>query len=393
MLDADTFYLSTTSFLDENTNYLQWNSSTSNTPAPFVPDTLFTFDFATVLHSPDRFSDASSDLGSFYESDSANWKSSWSSSGKNFWELENEFTSSASSFDNVLAVADSSLGRENVPVAADSLPVHLWGSEHLPVSSSSSSTVDLKQYEMSDAQAQKFLGWEWQKSCNQSLGPHQIFHVTGLPSQFRVPREVTTFPIDITHVPNLDPDTTVDVLLKDQDIHSWGDPLEVVRKLMPMSPGFLSAVLTRKHISPVAVPSPSVAELIPVNPLHPSSLMSNKCELDPNSRDRLVEAQLHTRETQDSNRTGQFKSTLVPAINIPSVTEEVNNAVTRPVRKRSDSASLQSDAPPKRLKLRPLKRSGMNMSATEYAEKHRREFQEEYPEILATILPHDIQVE
>jgi hypothetical protein len=58
---------------------------------------------------------------------------------------------------------------------------------------------------------------------------------------------------------------------------------------------------------------------------------------------------------------------------------------------------LQSDAPPKRLKLGPLKgwgveRDGVNMSAIEYAQKHWNEFQEEYPEMLTTILPDDIQV-
>ncbi|KAJ7847994.1 hypothetical protein B0H14DRAFT_2583216 [Mycena olivaceomarginata] len=60
---------------------------------------------------------------------------------------------------------------------------------------------------------------------------------------------------------------------------------------------------------------------------------------------------------------------------------------TRPVRKRSGSMSLQSDAPPKRLKLGPLKgwgveRDGIKMRAIEYAQKHWNEFQEEYPEMM-----------
>ncbi|KAJ7787311.1 hypothetical protein B0H14DRAFT_3505704 [Mycena olivaceomarginata] len=52
---------------------------------------------------------------------------------------------------------------------------------------------------------------------------------------------------------------------------------------------------------------------------------------------------------------------------------------SRPKRKRSGSASLQSDEPPKRLKLGPLKgwgvkRNGVIMSALEYAQNHWSEF-------------------
>ncbi|KAJ6521150.1 hypothetical protein DFH09DRAFT_1287233 [Mycena vulgaris] len=68
---------------------------------------------------------------------------------------------------------------------------------------------------------------------------------------------------------------------------------------------------------------------------------------------------------------------------------------TRPNRKHSGSTSLESDKPPKRLKLGPLKgwgfeRDGVNISAVEYAQKHWSEFQDEYPEILPSILPDDL---
>ncbi|KAJ7934257.1 hypothetical protein B0H13DRAFT_1855428 [Mycena leptocephala] len=61
-------------------------------------------------------------------------------------------------------------------------------------------------------------------------------------------------------------------------------------------------------------------------------------------------------------------------------------------RKRSGSTSLESDAPPKRLRLGPLKgwgieRDGVNMSAVEYAQKHWSEFRDEYLEMLPAILP------
>jgi hypothetical protein len=53
---------------------------------------------------------------------------------------------------------------------------------------------------------------------------------------------------------------------------------------------------------------------------------------------------------------------------------------------------LESDVPPKRLRLGPLKgwgieRDGVNMSAVEYAQKHWSEVRDEYPEMLPAILP------
>jgi hypothetical protein len=107
--DADTLHLSathTSSFFDENNNYLQWNRPTSGTPALLVPDLCFTSDFATGLKNESPFSgvfsDASSDLGSLFahESDSAN--PSWS--GENFWKLGNEYMSLSSSSDKFVVI-------------------------------------------------------------------------------------------------------------------------------------------------------------------------------------------------------------------------------------------------------------------------------------------------
>ncbi|KAJ7906096.1 hypothetical protein B0H13DRAFT_2333785 [Mycena leptocephala] len=59
--------------------------------------------------------------------------------------------------------------------------------------------------------------------------------------------------------------------------------------------------------------------------------------------------------------------------------------------------SFESEVPPKRLKLGPLKglgvKNGVSMSAEEYAQKHWSEFREDHPEMLNSILPDDIQVE
>jgi hypothetical protein len=269
---ANTLYLSAThtgNFFDESIDYLQWNRSTSNTPAPLVPDIPFTFDFVTALTNEppfsDGFSDASSDLGSLFVHESDSPSLSWSSD--NFWEFGNEYMSSSSSSDSFtvfspeletfLATADPSLARGNVPTAADSTPLDLWGADDLPVSSSSKSgmlgfkmsdlgddcthigspEIDLMQYDMSNAEAQNFLGWEWQSSSTRWLDEgvsSEVCHfpqaikvsertrvshverVTGLPSQFPIPREATAFLINVTNIPNLDPDTTVDALLKDQ---------------------------------------------------------------------------------------------------------------------------------------------------------------------------------
>ncbi|KAJ7784902.1 hypothetical protein DFH07DRAFT_763516 [Mycena maculata] len=57
-----------------------------------------------------------------------------------------------------------------------------------------------------------------------------------------------------------------------------------------------------------------------------------------------------------------------------STTLTISEQATTPVRKRSGSISLESDVPPKRLKLGPLKgwgieKDGVNMSAVEYAQK------------------------
>ncbi|KAJ6572977.1 hypothetical protein B0H10DRAFT_2440108 [Mycena sp. CBHHK59/15] len=88
----------------------------------------------------------------------------------------------------------------------------------------------------------------------------------------------------------------------------------------------------------------------------------------------------------------------IPDETIPAPTVTTPEHTTRPIRKRSGSTSLESDAPPKRLKLGPLKgwgieRDGINMSAVEYAQNHWSEFRDEYPEMLTAILPDDIEVE
>ncbi|KAF8166267.1 hypothetical protein K438DRAFT_1941754 [Mycena galopus ATCC 62051] len=305
------------SFFDENTNY-QWNRSTSNTPAPLVPDTPFTFDFATGLMNElpfsDGFSDASSDLGSLFvhESNSGNWNPSWS--GENFWELGNEFTSSPSSSDSFaifppeletfLATADPSLARGNVPAAADSPPLHLWGSDDVPVSSSDSPTVNLTQYEMSNAEAQKFLGWEWQKSSTRWLDEGVSSEVCHFPQSIKVSERTKVF-----HVERVT-DTTVDALqlLKDQDVHSWGGSTGGRSKVDAYVPGIFFGCADPKARIACRRSKPQCCGAYSCESLSSEFTNMERRELDLNSRDRLVEAQLRTREIQDSSRTGQVLS-------------------------------------------------------------------------------------
>ncbi|KAJ7235224.1 hypothetical protein C8J57DRAFT_1248568 [Mycena rebaudengoi] len=83
---------------------------------------------------------------------------------------------------------------------------------------------------------------------------------------------------------------------------------------------------------------------------------------------------------------------------IPASMQTTSEPPKRPVCKCSGSMSLESDVPPKRLKLGPLKgwgveRDGVSMNAVEYAQKHWSGFRVGHPEMLNSILPDDIQVE
>ncbi|KAJ7921300.1 hypothetical protein B0H13DRAFT_1866901 [Mycena leptocephala] len=93
-----------------------------------------------------------------------------------------------------------------------------------------------------------------------------------------------------------------------------------------------------------------------------------------------------------SNTSTSANDVTVADETIPASTIGTSERATSPSRKRSGSTSLESDAPPKRLRLGPLKgwgieREGVNMSAVEYAQKHWSEFRDEYPEMLPAILP------
>ncbi|KAJ7804097.1 hypothetical protein B0H13DRAFT_1930957 [Mycena leptocephala] len=172
--------------------------------SPLVPDpTPFTFGLEMGLTNELPFFDgfshashASCDLGSLFghENDSANWNSGWS--GENSRELPNEYMSLPSSsgylailppeLEALLATADPSLALGGVSAAVDSPPLHLWGSDDLPVPSSSSPTVDLTQYEISNSEAQNFLGWQWQKSSTRWLDEGVSSEVCHFPEAIKV---------------------------------------------------------------------------------------------------------------------------------------------------------------------------------------------------------------
>ncbi|KAJ7750707.1 hypothetical protein DFH07DRAFT_775038 [Mycena maculata] len=341
-------------------NHLQWNHSTSSTPVPLFPDDDFTFDFDTGLPTELPFSDgfphASCDLDSLFlhEGESAAWNPNWS--GKNSLNSVTDYTSLLPSsigfgagLEEFLVTAVPYLALGSISASADSPPLEIryfvrsweeiyfaldfdfgnhrssvhWAAEYLksdspalknliswwkeqgvlaidpqdphgPIVSSGSLTVNLMQHEISSSEAQTFIGWEWQKLSTLWLDEgvsSEICHfshpikvgsertkvshvecVTGLPSQFPIPSEATAFLIDVTNIPNLDSNTTVDALHKDQ---------------------------------------PKCCGAYACESLAPKFTNVERRELDPNSRDQLVEAQLRTREIQDSTRTGQVLSDMV----------------------------------------------------------------------------------
>ncbi|KAJ7710894.1 hypothetical protein B0H17DRAFT_1123978 [Mycena rosella] len=223
--------------------------------------------------------------------------------------------------------ADPSLAQGSISAPADSPPVHLWSSDD---NGSGSSTVNLTQHEISNSEAQVFLGWEWQKSSTVWLDDgvsSEICHfsppikvssertkvshverVTGLPSQFPIPSEATAFLIDVTHILDLDPGTTVDALLKDQDVHSWGGSTGHRSKIDAYIPGIFFGCTDSEASIACRRSKPTCCGAYTCESLAPEFTNVERRELDPNSRDRLVEAQLRTREIQDSTRTGQVLS-------------------------------------------------------------------------------------
>ncbi|KAJ6556713.1 hypothetical protein B0H10DRAFT_2122015, partial [Mycena sp. CBHHK59/15] len=209
----------------------------------------------------------------------------------------------------LLATADPSLALGGVSAAVDSPPLHLWGSDDLPVSSSSSPTVDLTQYEISNSEAQNFLGWQWQKSSTRWLDEgvsSEVCHfpeaikvsdrtkvshverVTGLPSQFPVPREATAFLIN--------------------DVHSWGGSTGGRSKVDAYVPGIFFGCADPEVRIACRRSKPKCCGAYSCESLASEFTNVERRELDPNSRDRLVEAQLRTREIQDSSRMGQVLS-------------------------------------------------------------------------------------
>ncbi|KAJ7776033.1 hypothetical protein DFH07DRAFT_936976 [Mycena maculata] len=269
-----------------------------------------------------------------HKGESAALNPNWS--GENSLDSVNDYTSLLSSsigfgagLEEFLVTADPSLALGSISASADSPPVDLPRSDD---NSSGSLTVNLTQHEISSSEAQTFIGWEWQKSTTLWLNEgvsSEICHfsdqikvgskrtkvshverVTGLPSQFPFPSEATAFLIDVTNIPNLDSNATVDALLKDQVLMFTpeADRPAVVQGSTPMSLGSFSAVLTQKHSCRRS--KPKCCGAYACESLAPEFTNVERRELDPNSRDRLVEAQLRTREIQDSTRTGQVLSFL-----------------------------------------------------------------------------------
>ncbi|KAJ6468849.1 hypothetical protein C8R45DRAFT_938037 [Mycena sanguinolenta] len=112
----------------------------------------------------DGFSDGSSDLGSLFlpNGDSANWDLSWSA--ETFWQLENEYTSLPSFFDDfeIFPLSWRCFWPWVIPRLHEEMSLGLLIC-HLSISGtqitrSGAHMGDLKQYELPNVKAQKFIG-------------------------------------------------------------------------------------------------------------------------------------------------------------------------------------------------------------------------------------------
>ncbi|KAJ7757830.1 hypothetical protein B0H14DRAFT_2634834 [Mycena olivaceomarginata] len=184
---------------------------------------------------------------------------------------------------------------------------------------------DLSMYEVSESKVAIAMGWEWTKSDTVWLENNvsseithfpegfwvssrtKIFHlerVTGLPSQIPIPVEPTGFLINLTDIPNLG-NETVDATLKDQDdltrgVVSTGSRSSVDAQV----PSILFGCGKRKPID-CRRSRPLCRGCYACESLAPEFLNTQRRELDPRSRESLVQAQLRTRERQDNTRVGQ----------------------------------------------------------------------------------------
>ncbi|KAJ6559390.1 hypothetical protein DFH09DRAFT_1364803 [Mycena vulgaris] len=321
---SDACPILTDGFFDENMNYLQWNDTASSTQAPLFPDDSFTFDIEAGLPNDLPFSDGFPknpwDLDSLFlhEADSTTWNPDWS--GGNALDAINDLTSLMSSSDDFPGLeefwmtADPSLAQAGSSSPTESPPVHLWGSDD---NGSGSSTYNLTEHEISNSEARTILGWEWQKSATVWLDEgvsSEVCHfsppikVSSERTKFPISSEATAFLIDVTHIPNLDPGITVDALLKDQDVHSWGGSTGSRSKVDAYIPGIFFGCANPEASIATRRSKPKCCGAYACESLAPEFTNVERRELDPNSRDRLVEAQLRTRESQDSTRTGQVLS-------------------------------------------------------------------------------------
>ncbi|KAJ6617761.1 hypothetical protein B0H10DRAFT_1294873 [Mycena sp. CBHHK59/15] len=114
--------------------------------------------------------------------------------------------------------------------------------------------------------------------------------------------------INVTQILKLDPGTTVDALLKDQDVHSWGGSTGSRSKIDASVPGIFFGCTEPKARIACRRSKPKCCGVYSCESLASEFTNVERRELDPNSRDRLVEAQLRTREIQDSSRMGQVLS-------------------------------------------------------------------------------------
>ncbi|KAJ7773919.1 hypothetical protein B0H16DRAFT_114703 [Mycena metata] len=133
------------------------------------------------------------------------------------------------------------------------------------------------------------------------------FHrVKGCPSQFPFFRQRTAFLIDLTEVPdvNPDPEVTVDQLIRDQDTHSWGRSTGGRSKPDAFLPGSFFGLSGNSTVA-CRRAAPECAGVAACESLDPAFLKQERRELDPEDIRILAAATIRTREMQDNTEVGR----------------------------------------------------------------------------------------
>ncbi|KAJ7465620.1 hypothetical protein FB451DRAFT_1487168 [Mycena latifolia] len=169
------------------------------------------------------------------------------------------------------------------------------------------------------------LGWEWKPSGVKWLDPevssevvefpnetpltdkqkiYALHRVKGCPSQFPFFRKRTAFLVNLTDMQNLDPEMTVDNIIRDQDSHSWGGSSGARNQVDAHLPGSFFGLSGDIKIA-CRRATPKCNGVSACESLDPDFLNEERRELDPEPSRKLAAVMLRTREMQDNTEVGR----------------------------------------------------------------------------------------